>query len=115
MVHHKRRYDHGSSSHNFKHKQAKEDGGHTSQGTSEQRCYYCDKPGHFKRDCLKHKAKMKQVNTGLKARHKDHDSDSDIAFVCQIQDECLLNLEEEVKGWIIDSGATSHMNPNKIR
>ncbi|OWY99171.1 Integrase, catalytic core protein, partial [Phytophthora megakarya] len=50
------------------------------------KCFGCDQVGHMKRDCPV----------------KNNDSDSDAVFAVG---------EERLTGWLIDSGATSHMTP----
>ncbi len=86
-------------------------------------CYYCKKPGHFKKDCWKFaqtgtgKEGGKRATTG-KAKHmasaatttvnssQDHDRSS--------EDEALIvdhvfSITSKDNNWIIDSGATCHM------
>lgn len=40
-------------------------------------CYFCDKPGHLKKDCLEHKAYLKSKNVAGAANVVDEDSDEE--------------------------------------
>lgn len=64
-------------------------------------CYFCNRRGHFKKDCIKYrqwKSKNEKVN-----KVEENPSNSDYLFSC----ETIRN------GWVIDSGATSHICYNE--
>ena len=82
-------------------------------------CHFCNKPGHFKRDCRKwaaqkkkdetrtskHKQSASTADTGTSTSSKaENDSDSESIMVT------THALASVCKGkWIVDSGATCHM------
>lgn len=59
-------------------------------------CYYCNKKGHLKKDCLKLKADMK--------RQQQQQPMREVAFTATSSDYIAYNDE-----WIVDSGASRHM------
>lgn len=82
-----------------------------SSGTRETRkCYYCDKPGHLKKDCRKLKADT--------ARPNSNGSNTTPAVVAlsalttQTEEDDYtpyFDKEDPVNTWWIDSGATKHI------
>jgi hypothetical protein len=65
--------------------------------SNEKLCFYCKKPGHFVRNCLKKKSDEKEkVNQAC----EDHEK----MFVA-----ALSANDHTTYGWIVDSGATQHM------
>eukprot|EP00794_Sanderia_malayensis_P006281 gene6281-7003_t len=81
-------------------------------------CNHCGKIGHIKRNCFalhkkeeKNPYKEKQqrtYSTVQKHRKNDRDSDSDVVALV-VHELALGSTNENMDGWIIDSGATSHM------
>ena len=83
------------------------------------RCYFCNKYGHIKRRCpklQKSEAHRKSSKPGkpYKAAYKaslkqDDSSDENVTFIAQH----ALSTSLGVGGWIVDSGATTHMCNDK--
>ena len=83
-------------------------GGDRRHGVSRQGiCYYCKKPGHWKNECpdLDKKRKKGTVSSSSIAVEEDFDIDGDVltAVASQIS----------AQDWILDSGASFHMTPNR--
>jgi hypothetical protein len=88
--------------------------GHTGQshkknGNSKQRtCFYCEKPGHFKKDCRKRLADLEkgrqQANVARTPRNARAEH---LLFAGQEQDGGML---DNPSTWIVDSGASQHMS-----
>lgn len=66
-------------------------------------CLYCNKKGHWKRDCRKFKYDKQQS--------QQHNTEVDQPEL--IVAEVGLAANEEPEEWILDSGATQHMSPDK--
>lgn len=62
-------------------------------------CFYCQKPGHFKRDCRKYKKDQEGAKSD-----SSNSSSTGQAFYSE-----LLFTEKEEDQWFLDSGATDHM------
>lgn len=86
-------------------------------------CYYCDKPGHFKRECRKRaadRARGQRKREGGGSGRQGGDRKS-LAFVAKAepagnadgQDGCPDSTTGRTEGkpepWLVDSGATDHM------
>lgn len=74
-------------------------------------CFYCDKPGHLKKNCHKFLADSKTEVTN-NAKKKNHSARK----VNEERKEYSIMANENTtinKGWILDSGATSHMCNDK--
>ena len=69
-------------------------------------CYYCNKPGHFKKNCFKYKNSLKQ--RGSDSQSTNYVFENDVAlYVTALKSEFT---DSDV--WIIDSGATARMCNN---
>ena len=80
-------------------------------------CHYCKKPGHFARDCYKKKADSKRgqerhekpdkgrASGNFASNIADRDSEPDVAL--------KVNGGSCKDDWLIDSGASQHMTPDK--
>ena len=78
--------------------------------TSIPKCYYCDRPGHYKRDCNKlkrDKETKRGKSNGMKSNSKANvvkcSGDDGAAFVFSASNG------KNVRDWIVDSAATKHM------
>ena len=104
-------------------------------------CHYCQKPGHFARDCRKKKrdqeanqASMQDEEEKMESLHVDTEELSDEEIkIPETYHTCIEGMQEtkvdvlstavDSQIWIVDSGATQHMthdrnmllNPYKIR
>ena len=86
------------------------------------RCYFCRKPGHFKKDCEKY-AKVKDQGKSAKSKSKGKGKVGAFKVTITAQDESstesegtglvvqhALSTDGRINGeWILDSGATCHM------
>lgn len=70
---------------------------------SEDKCFFCKKRGHQKKDCLKHKQWLQKKSEGNKP---SANMVSGIDFV-------FLTGSSPPGSWIVDSGATCHISNNK--
>lgn len=81
------------------------------KATDSRTCYFCKKPGHMKADCRKFQT--------WKERNENFKRDGERANVADEKDntgnkECLFTLSTLcMDGWIVDSGATSHLTGNR--
>nr|XP_029716680.1 uncharacterized protein LOC115259989 [Aedes albopictus] len=102
------------------------------RGRSEKKCFYCSKPGHFKKNCrkflaekggesasdsrksagsnqlVKQKAKQAQAENGGADRSKQVVADS---LVCGVV--CFIAGDVIPGAWTIDSGCTCHMTNDR--
>lgn len=81
---------------------------HVKSKNPVRKCYYCGKTGHIIKDCFKKISDMKDKNY-----HEDS-----TALICKndpdIQGVVLVNTtKRDPKEWVLDSGCTFHMCPNK--
>ena len=77
-----------------------------SKDKSGKKCYHCGKLGHFKKDCFDWKRKQKDPNN----------SDVDNAAIAtEFNSLHVMNVSEEEfdKNWILDTGCTFHMCPDR--
>ncbi|KAK3016961.1 hypothetical protein RJ639_007857 [Escallonia herrerae] len=69
------------------------------------KCYYCHKEGHYRKDYLEHKGKKKDnskmANTGVV---EDNYDGTDVLSV---------TISSSDGGWILDTGCSYHMCPNR--
>ena len=71
------------------------------------KCFYCDKKGHIKRNCMAWKNKQREDNNHKKA------DDENIAVVIVLEDEVLAigqddccTVSDPYVEWVIDSAAS---------
>lgn len=76
------------------------------------KCFFCNRGSHVKKDCQKYKQWLKKKQSQENGSKNNADkvnkiegSDCDLLFV--------VNSTQTNNGWVIDSGATSHVTNNK--
>ncbi|KAL0284885.1 UNVERIFIED_CONTAM: Retrovirus-related Pol polyprotein from transposon TNT 1-94 [Sesamum calycinum] len=81
-----------------------------SRGRKTIHCYKCKEPGHMKRDCpkLKKQADKKRDDSSKSANVVQND-DSD----CSDGDMLSISTNQCVDAWILDSGCSYHITPNR--
>lgn len=73
-------------------------------------CFYCKQAGHFKAECKKWLAKKSAIDSGKKKSAKsDGESQKEKQAKGMGGAVCFLAGGDGSEGWVIDSGATSHM------
>ena len=83
-----------------------------SRGTTGKKCYFCKKEGHFRDECLALKAKLKKEgNNNKKSGEADFVSDADSGY--ESADVLVASNVDSGQEWVLDSGCTFHMCPNK--
>lgn len=74
------------------------------------RCFFCKKDNHIKKDCMKYKQWKEKHESSNGTKSKS----SDKAHMVEHNKECLFQVSTKGdNGWIIDSGATSHVTNYK--
>lgn len=88
---------------------------HNSNNREDKTCFFCNKPGHWKRDCRKYKAsqarqhdKDNKVTVALAAKTSGCDEPKKTNLTPEITSLYTGTEEDPVNYWFIDSGATSH-------
>ena len=70
-------------------------------------CYYCKKPGHYKKDCRKYAQAHSGDNNGKQKSPTRQHKNGDAMLAGNVL------LAKSRSDWIVDSGATSHMCNNR--
>ena len=76
-------------------------------------CHYCKKPGHYRRDCPDRKKNQEKAKEKEKEKEKESSSASYVEDGYESAE--VLNISESStnNNWILDSGCSFHMTPNK--
>eukprot|EP00794_Sanderia_malayensis_P002886 gene2886-biopygen2372 len=69
------------------------------------KCFYCQKEGHFAKNCFKKKADMKAKQRAESANCADTEDEPDDGFALTANN----GTEQSGDEWLIDSGASQHM------
>ena len=80
------------------------EGGATGSPKPRGKCFYCQKEGHWKRDCYKRKSEE-----GKNIRSPMEGNDTGLAFTAKGNE---LSGKESV-AWIVDSGASQHLSSTR--
>jgi hypothetical protein len=91
-----------------------------SKGNSSQRdpdwkpgsCRFCKKQGYWKKDCRKLKAKIEAEKNKNEAQ-KTTTIPEDIGSISEAWIASTFRTTTDKRGWVLDSGCTQHMTPNK--
>ena len=83
---------------------SKNKGRSNSPSKSKAICWNCGKPGHFQKDCKEEKKKKKKKKQDSDSESENEDGDAFIAALATHAGE---------NAWLIDSGASFHMTPNR--
>lgn len=75
-------------------------------GNSEFTCFYCGKPGHFKRDCRKLQSDKERRSSSRDVKPTSEER----LFYAALKSVSDKRSREE---WFVDTGATDHMSSNK--
>ncbi|GAA0152200.1 hypothetical protein LIER_10740 [Lithospermum erythrorhizon] len=96
-----------------KSKQFKRKAKNPNLNKKEDLCHYCNKKGHWKLQCYSFKKDQAEGNVKLKKSDNNVaivDQQSDLIVVVGGVDVCYAAKEED---WIVDSGASFHVTPNR--
>lgn len=90
------------------------------------KCFYCNKKGHYKRDCRKRKmdeqrkevkgtSREQRTESANVARERKSEAQSESSDGDDDDDELALTVDapSSSQGWIVDSGASCHMTGDK--
>ncbi|KAK3041011.1 hypothetical protein RJ639_026723 [Escallonia herrerae] len=69
------------------------------------KCYYCHKEGHYRKDCPEHKGKKKDSSKMDDAGVVEDNSNG--------ADVLSITISSSDGGWILDTGYSYHMCPNR--
>ena len=95
-----------------------------SRGKDSRKCYFCGKPGHIQRYCHEYKEQQgafRNQNENRSEQKNNHfGKKKETAAVAEEQENCstdgeLFSISERntSREWILDSGCTYHMCPNR--
>lgn len=69
------------------------------------KCFHCNKPGHLKKNCYDWIRKQKHVNTKSNlASNSGSINETEVL---------TISKTDQVHEWVLDSGCSFHMSPNK--
>lgn len=89
--------------------------GNQKSSKSKFKCYNCNKKGHFAKDCRA--PKKQSTNKGNKNNGKyskaTNDNDQGGAFNTEVNSELEVLIGNLETTWLMDSGASRHMSPNR--
>ena len=74
---------------------------------SKAKCWYCNKPGHLKKDCSKRK---EAENNNKEANQVDSGMDDEVLIGEALP---ICNISQDADYWLLDSGASHHMIPHR--
>ncbi len=74
------------------------------------KCYYCGKPGHYKKDCYKRQNAERNRGQANPAEHSKPSHGVDSGFFAD-QNACVAAVGNST--WFVDSGASQHMTCRK--
>ena len=82
-----------------------------SRAHTDKKCFYCKKEGHFKDECYALKNKLNRENNNNKTKDKGEASVASDGY--DSADVLVVSDVDSGLEWILDSGCSFHMCPNK--
>lgn len=80
-----------------------------TQGKQQVKCFHCQKPGHFKRDCFKWKREQQDKARGVGGRESSNHHSASPAAQGNFAFQATSKSTSPDCTWYVDSGATKHM------
>ncbi|RDX84970.1 hypothetical protein CR513_33901, partial [Mucuna pruriens] len=75
-------------------------------------CFHCGKPGHIKKDCWIFKKETQEAGRKNVGESNNAAMTTEEEAMVVLADECL-HVNDNVVEWVIDSGASFHITPNR--
>lgn len=88
-------------------------GSFAGRDMSQLTCNFCKQPGHFKRNCPSLKVGDEDLREIINEIRKKKENKANAAEKGQHYTDCVFIPSTRDDSWVIDSGATCHMTPNK--
>ena len=80
-------------------------------------CFYCGKPGHFRKNC-RHLKKEKGIADDVEPKTNSDEkntpsiasNEEELLFTCE---QANVNLANDECSWVVDSGTSFHLTPKR--
>ena len=88
--------------------------GRSKSANRNKTCNYCKKKGHIKSECYKLQNKNKRDNENQKGKQPEKSGEADVAEENSYGELLIVSNDSQTnQDWILDSGCTFHMCPNR--